>query len=64
MVTVSELEHSLAADLQRGDRDSLLNTTWRGYCQCLQIAETGIMINEEKDRFYPERIFWISASRG
>lgn len=59
-----ELEHSLAADLQRGDRDRSLSTTCRGYCQGLQTAETGILINEEKDRFYTEKVFWISASKG
>lgn len=64
LVPVSEVEHSRAADLQRGDRDRSLNTTCRGYCQGLQIAETSIIINEKKDRFYTEKVFWVSASKG
>lgn len=64
LVPVPELEHSPAADLKRGDRGRSLNTTCRGYCQGLQAAETSITINEGKDRFYTEKVFWASALKG
>lgn len=57
MMTVSELKHCLAADKSEKKRQrQVVCNACSAYYQSLQIVETGIMINEKKDRWQMQNI--------